>query len=283
MEAFFVSSSCNIPATFFVFEFMESTIDSPYGFFDYYLNVKLYEHYDDFNQEQLENQYTYKDRYTTFIDYIGVPHKKELIKSKRLVEENVSRRLTDNTELSSYLNFLKIKLSTLAKTRAFDEFKFVKAYVHELREHLVLYSEKPIKADSTSTLPTFILLGNTNEEKEGKIDILYEKLTEHPAMISCTPEGFKKAFSGQSIDDGILWLVNGKNKMISKTSLFYLMKKLMDEGHLPRSLYNDLNKYVKSVFRDSKGEQLKNLKQSKATYSSNVAYKDRIDEIVSSI
>lgn len=78
---------------------MESTLQAPYAFFEYFFNVTLYEEYERLKEDEQRNEYKYKDFYTTLTDYIGVPHTEELIKSKNFVEQNISNKLADSNEL----------------------------------------------------------------------------------------------------------------------------------------------------------------------------------------
>lgn len=114
------------------------------------------------------------------------------------------------------------------------------------------------------------------------IEKLYSFLTIAPAIISSTKANFINAFTMRKVTTGINWLVT-HNKSISKSSLFYFIDKLIDEGFINEVPQNILNKKIDYLFRDSFGKKLKNIRQSKHTASSTPASKERIDHIISSI
>ena len=87
----------------------------------------------------------------------------------------------------------------------------------------------------------------------------------------------------RKVSNGIKWLVIGKNGSFSKSSLFYFIEKLIEEGLITDVPSTLLNKKIHYLFRDPSNNRLKNIRQSKSTNSSNPSQKDRIDSVINSI
>ncbi len=117
------------------------------------------------------------------------------------------------------------------------------------------------------------------------IEKLYTELTTHKPnpIIECHKEDFINAFTGKEVKEGIKWLIVGKNKQISKPSIFHFIDKLINLGFISASILNDYNKYVKYIFRDSNGNELKNIKQSKLDFSDTPQGSSLIDNILHSL
>lgn len=120
------------------------------------------------------------------------------------------------------------------------------------------------------------------EDTIPNLEKFYSLLTAHPALIECSKEEFINAFTKRKVINGIKWLVKGDNKLISKSSLLYFVSRLTEED-LINDITNSFNKTIEYIFRDSSGELLKNIKQTKSTSSQNPAQKDRIDSIIDSL
>lgn len=134
------------------------------------------------------------------------------------------------------------------------------------------YSEDSLNWDSLNPEDTI-----PNLEK------LYDLLTKAPALINSTKSDFINAFTMRKITNGIKWLVIGKNGSISKSSLFYFIEKLIEEGLITDVPSTLLNKKIHYLFRDPSNNRLKNIRQSKSTNSSSPSQKDRIDSVLNSI
>ncbi|MBR9855873.1 MAG: hypothetical protein GYB37_15060 [Algicola sp.] len=184
---------------------MESTLQAPYAFFEYFFNVTLYEECERSKEDEELNEYKYKDFYTTLTDYIGVPHTQELIKSKNFVEQNISNKLADSNELGQYLIFLKTKLSIFSETRAYQDFEFVRRYTKDLQEHLGKYGSTIPKATiATNSELSFLLLGTNDDNVNSKVEKLFSQFVEHPPLIDCSKEEFTNAFTGIPITTSTL-------------------------------------------------------------------------------
>ncbi|MGB0883752.1 MAG: hypothetical protein ACPGTG_03435 [Flavobacteriales bacterium] len=173
--------------------------------------------------------------------------------------------------LLSYLELAKVK------------FKTTPFVAENLKDILKETKNRFIEINSNNTL------SNTNYKfysfkflKPEKLEILFQLMIEN-GLIESSKSDFFNAFSGQEVNDGIKWMVKGKNGYTSKTSLFHFLEQLIDKKLLHPSILNDLNKCAKYVFRDSKGNFLKNLKVSRATASTKVSQEYVITSILSDI
>lgn len=119
------------------------------------------------------------------------------------------------------------------------------------------------------------------EDTIPNLEKFYYLLTEYPPLIECSKDEFIKAFTKRKISNGIKWLVKGDNKLISKSSLLYLVYRLIEEGFITEIATDSFNKTIGYIFRDSSGEFLQNIKNK--NLSSNPAEKERIDRIIDSI
>ncbi len=284
---------------------MKSTEKHPLAFFDWYFESEIYQDLVMFYKEIEDEQYFNlvdkidKNKHTikvqnvhhqeltdsefiifSFEGFIRSTIKQEIKQSKGFIELGFEKRFSDKKEVKAYADFLRIKLNTLIDSKASKEFSFLSTYIEQLSSLISQYSKQTI---NYSFVPSFIILADSQKEQKSRIKTFYNLLIEQPSMINCSIDEFNKAFSGQELEYGIEWLVLAKNKFVSKVSLFYMIDELISKDFISRSILNDLNKYVSYVFRDDKGSQLKNLKQSKSTYSQSVTLKDRIDTIISSL
>lgn len=220
---------------------------------------------------------TFKDTFKNHVD------KKVLVETAKvvlLIENEFQKKFADKNEVKAYADFLRIKIRHVESFSTLKEFPFLIDYLIEIKDTVNRYSTE---TKLYGFLPSFKLLAENEGDQQQKIENLFNLLTETPSLIQSSKSEFLKAFSGEEVSEGIHWLVTGKNKGVSKTSLFYFINELINKNHLSRSIINDLNKYVLYTFRDNIGQQLQNLKQSKATVSNNPAQKDRIDTIISSL
>lgn len=120
------------------------------------------------------------------------------------------------------------------------------------------------------------------EDTIPNIEKLYSLLTQAPALIESSKVDFINAFTMRRVTNGIKWLVTHSNQ-ISKSSLFYFIDKLIEEGCITEVPSSQLNKKIDYLFRDSLGQKLKYIRQSKSTSTNNPAQKDRIDSILDSL
>jgi len=112
---------------------------------------------------------------------------------------------------------------------------------------------------------------------------LYKLLTEEPKIIDCSEEEFIKAFSQSKITDGIKWCVLGKNKDYSKQSLLAFIEYLSANNYIEAKSKIDFNKAIIYVFRNHKGEIIKNISISKSATTNQPTEWERIKEILNKI
>ena len=297
----------NIGQTFHIFGFMKSTAEYPFLFLDNYfenqIQKDLKEFYTNITEELYFNNIEEIDKVRHIIKVPNLHHKEETqanyitfsfegtIKTKlrteinitkRFIESEFQKRFADKKETTGYADFLRIKLKQYYTDRNIEEFPFLTKYFDEITSLIDQYSKQVIAAQNEYNL-SFNLLADTTEEQLTKVEKLHLLLTETPAVIKCNKTDFINAFTGKEIKEGIYWLITGKNKFTSKISLFYFIEELIKKRYLKSNIITDLSRYIKYVFRDNLGNELKNLKQSKSTYSKNVTQKERIDTIISSL
>lgn len=281
---------------------MNSTKENPLAFFDDYFENQIYKDLENFyhpesyhNVDGVDSINWDKTNHIISITYIDQPNKliydkfedrviekldKEIKVSISFIEQNFKDKFSDKLEVNSIAEFLRIKLKTQRKYISINEFKFLDFYFTKIEKVLNSYSNRIINYNFTLS---FNLLSESSVSQMDKIEKLFSLLTQSPSLINCKKNEFKKAFTGKQLDEGIHWLVVARNNQTSKVSLFYFINQLILNNHLDSIILNDLNKYVKYVFRDFKGNEFKNLKQSKATFSQKTSSKDRIDDIISSL
>ncbi len=268
----------------------------PFNSFEWFLDEQIYKELRKFDDADLASKELYglikhidKEKLQiTFDSYDGIctynfetdiksQLKPKILNTIEIIEAGFEKRFKDKKEVKAYANFLRIKLDTLSKKDTVAKFSFLNTYIEQFQTLINQYSQQSI---NYSFVPSFELLSDAPKNQLTTIKSLYLSLTESPSMINCSEEEFVKAFTGQELDEGIHWLVLGKNKKYSKPSLFYLINNLIDANFISKTIINDLNKYVGYVFRDNHGNYIENIKQSKSYISKNPASKDRIDSII---
>ena len=216
----------------------------------------------------------------TFEDYLKPLIQIELQNSKNLIDHEFQKRFSNPSEVLGFSNWLSVKLNSLRKYPSTKTFPFTSGIIDSLFEHIEIY----VATVTTKTnIYSFNILPNANESQISKIERLYLLLNESPALINSEREEFINAFSGNEVNLGVRWLVKGKNKKTSKVSLFYFISQLIDNSHLERYIITEQSRYISKVFKDSEGNELRNLKQSKSTMSSSPAQAERIDNIINQL
>ena len=279
---------------------MESSLDYPFAFFDYYLKKPIYTDWKNYSSGIIQNVFDTPldeidnekkilkvfnastndfDLYS-FENHLKVKFDEEVQKSKHFIELGFQKIYSNKDEIGAYAEFLKIKIQALQNLKAFKDFQFLTSIINEFTDLVNLYSKK---RSTYNSFYSFNLLVEDGEVQKNKIDSLFNLLTESPPLISCTKNEFRIAFTSKRVTARIKWLYIGKNKQISKVSLFYFVEQLIDKSFLSKNIISDLNKYVYNVFSDSNGLSLRNLKQSKATLFNNQPQKNRIDSIISQL
>ena len=139
----------------------------------------------------------------------------------------------------------------------------------------------PIKQDNPDGYsPLSFCWDSLNPEyRLENLNHLYDLLTANPPVIQCSQEEFINAFSQKKVKEGINRLVIAKNKHTSKSTLFYFIHFLNNEGYIASVNSTELNKKVEYIFRDAKGNRFKNVRQSKSYSSKTPEIKEYIDTI----
>lgn len=223
-----------------------------------------------FNSEIEENFQTAKSK----IDELIL----EIILNDKSPERFIDNQIT-------HLNDLLVKTDTFYLDRP-----ILKKSIKRLIKHL---RNKKSSLKSEISTPNLIEIDDFSsysfnwdsanpEDTIPNLEKFYSLLTVHPALIECSKEDFINAFTMRKVTHGIKWLVKGDNKLISKSSLLYFVSRLTEDD-LINEIPNSFNKTIEYIFRDSSGQLLKNIKQTKSTSSQNPAQKDRIDSIINSI
>lgn len=281
---------------------MKSTRENPLAYFDEYLQNGIFKDFEKFyspnayhNVDGVDSISRDNNNHIIRVTFINQPSKivedrfEDRVKAKMQIEVDKSQALLEHifqenysnkTKVQSHAQFFRTKLKSQKSYDAIKKFPFLLFYFNLIENVINKYSKGVV---SYSFTPSFNLLGEDSSVQKAKIEKLYQLLTDNPPLIGCEKTEFLRAFSGQEVEQGIQWLVTGKNKLTSKVSLLYFIDFLISKGHLDASILNDLNKHIAYVFRDKDGNELKNIKQSKSTVSANPAYKDRIDTIISSL
>lgn len=123
-----------------------------------------------------------------------------------------------------------------------------------------------------------------NNERIEDLTNLYLLLVKSPPIIQCTEEEFINAFNQNKVEKGIKWLLIGKNNLVSKSSLIYFINYLNDQSYINTVSSTELNKKIEYVFRDDKGNVLKNIRQSKNTSKDTLPFgHERLEIIFSNL
>jgi len=250
-----------------------------------------------------------------FYDHNGTPHERDItltfekFLTDKLLEEISNYKYAINEMIlaiakngNSAREFIQLQDSTLLKLKPkiislySERLIFAKAVVllsnflkDEYREYFKIKENErdknfPLLPLSEDFSPYSFKWDALNpEDAIPAIEVLYQLVTEKPAMIQSSKEDFIAAFTQKKVAEGIRWLVLGNNKHSSKTSLFYFIYALIDHGYIENVPSEQLNKMVKYMFKDKEGKTLKNIGQSKYSVSENPAQKKRIDLIIKSI
>ncbi|WP_407476203.1 hypothetical protein [Elizabethkingia anophelis] len=191
-----------------------------------------------------------------------------LLNNLKFLLRDLSRREYTNFNNLSYIYRALDKISAhIKKKYGFDcELSFKKNQSHILIDKPLPHSYKWKDSDTTS------------------LKKLYTMLSEEPKIIDCSEETFIKAFSLSEVEDGIKWCAIGKNGQYSKQSLIQFISHLMSHQLiLNKETEHLFNKALKYVFRDNKGEQIKNLSISKSNSSHRPTGWGRIENILNNL
>ncbi len=275
---------------------MESTLEHPFGFFDYYLTRGIYESLNSFYGEGIENlgEIYRVDKLQQIIEvrernglvtYSFAEQAKrefntEINKSRRIIEYQFQKAYVNNQE-QKYGDFLRIKLGELLRLSSIEEFPFLKPLLQTLLLTIDRFSRSQnlVLAEESSS---FTFLAETENIQKRKVKKLYDLLTDGGFIRSSRTE-FIKAFIGKPIKEKVMWLIKTRRKKQEephKASLLYLLTELTAKGFLTPKSNPGLHHQIYYVFVDFTGKSLQNLYSSHQQLSSNPKSKDDIDQIL---
>ncbi|WP_300565486.1 hypothetical protein [Flavobacterium sp.] len=220
----------------------------------------------------------------------------EFLKTKKSIDDYVLDIVLKGNNPKEFINhqisllkdlFLKTNdfyiSKPIVKNAIIALIKFIQEkYLTEKVVNINFNSPNLIDADDYSQY-SFLWDSLNPEDTIPNLERFYNLLTQSPPLIESTKEDFIKAFTMRKVTNGIKWLVTGHNHKISKSSLFYLIDRLISDEYITNVPSALLNKKIEYLFTDSSGDKLKNIRQSKSNTSGNPAQRERIDSILDSI
>lgn len=184
--------------------------------------------------------------------------------------------------------YLKLDTSYLEKPIVRNAIVALKNYLHE--KYSIDIPKLPVQKQNnhnTETSPadytplSFCWDSLDDKRRIEELEHLYSLLIEKPPVIQCTREDFINAFTQKKVNNGIKWLIIGRNKFSSKSALFYFINFLNKGSYINTVKSTELNKMIVHVFRDNIGNLLKNIRQSKNHSSTTPTNYERLDNIFS--
>ncbi len=208
-----------------------------------------------------------------------------------LITNKIQSTFSNQQSLIGLINFYQADIDRVFNQQIVEKFPFLAKYKNQILERISYYIPKKKNGQNDGmngfTDLSFTILAKNEGERIEKIEKLYSLLIKSPAMIECTFEEFQNAFTNRPINTGIKWLVRSQknSKSISKPSLIYFLNQLADNNHLNKEYHSFKNKYIIKVFREEDGSKIDSKRLSSAMYqmSETPTFKDRIDEIISSL
>ncbi|MDF0717957.1 hypothetical protein PY092_17470 [Muricauda sp. 334s03] len=207
---------------------MESTIDAPLAFFDFFFIDEIDEYLYQFQIDcsGYKGAYDYKEMIFTFDHKIQVDHKspkstfsyeqylenllsKEIVKSKSLIEQNFQKRYSDKIEVRNYSDFLHFKLIRLKDTKAYRTYPFVKNFIVQFQEYIDTFSASKSRLLNKNIKTNPIVssyFGVKSNIKASVFNDLYE-LAEELEIIDyeiVTEQSFIEILSGNPTDSEVI-------------------------------------------------------------------------------
>ncbi|WP_424492743.1 hypothetical protein [Salinimicrobium sp. GXAS 041] len=261
---------------------MESTQEGPLHFIKLYLQTGLYESLKLFyeqgkelgeiveiNKEKLEIVVKDASGLLTFSfeDVVEREMKTLAMYAERQLENKLESKFEEGTE-QQYVEFLLKQLDRCRTFPSYSAFPYLEKYLTQIQQVIEHYSTGPAEnlLNLGSTTSFDFIAANTDQKLE-KLEKLYTLLTTSPPLVRCEKEEFLLAFSGGTVEEGIHWLVIGKNNLTSKRSLLYFLDLLIGKSYLPSVDHLHLSEKILYVFRDVNGRVFKNVKQSKSSWT----------------
>lgn len=208
-----------------------------------------------------------------------------------LITTKLQTNFSDKQSLIGLINYYQADIDRVFNQQIVEKYPFLAKYKDHILVRISYYNPNKNNCQNggmnNSKDLSFTILAKNEDERIEKIEKLYSLLIESPAMIECTFEEFKNAFTNKPINTGIKWLVKSQknSKIISKPSLIYFLNQLADNNHLNKEYYSSGNKHIIDLFRGEDGSKIGSHRLSNSRYNlnKNPSLKDRIDEIISSL
>lgn len=246
--------------------------------------IKIHEHEGLIDYKEEDNIYT-----MSFAGWLYNECIKKMGKSINLINDKVFELSTTDTDFKDYLNLVYMKIGILVEKveTDFKEYPIIINFLNEMKLKIKNIKDyRDFDNVRNNLVPNSFSWDSLNEEdKIHQIEKLYDLLTTNPPMIESSKEEFINAFTNKAVTVGIKWLVLAKNKKTVKTSLFYLIDRLIEENFLENFPDVDYNSKIGYVFRDAVGGEFKNIRQSKygKSKSPNPILSERIDDIIENL
>jgi hypothetical protein len=206
----------------------------------------------------------------------------ETQKAKNIINSIINNLALENKSNIEYIQLLITLLDKLIlkKNITYSRFPIIKIKLEELYSFIDNYMPN-------NNLYLDLFSFNWKEDEiylaYEKIRMLYNLLSTYK-IINASESEFIKAFTYKEVKTGINWIDLAKNGQTNKQSIFYLIEKLIDGGHIYQFPNHEYNKKINYVFRDNEGKPLINIRQSKNTFFENTSYSHAIiDQVLSQL
>ncbi len=206
--------------------------------------------------------------------------KSEINKSVRLIDEGMLQYSHSKQRTKRYLDQIESKLQKLENFSPLSIYPDLKQIFKPIYNCIKDYRMEYLPKKNSSNERGKNLI--EWEGSEAQLERLYKELKKE-GIIECQMEEFIKLFLGKS-SQGINWNIK-RGPGTSKPSLIYFLHKLMNKKLITRIEDSNFYSAIKYAFKDYKGSELKNLKQSNNSFSqtSKVTKEETINKILASL
>lgn len=216
-----------------------------------------------------------------FKSYFEIYIKNELIKTKHLVNQKSIQLLDIGQPIEEHLKTYRTILTNLEplSLRYYLNYPFVKDAILNLSRYLAQFDNFGF-VNQTHNNNSFCWDNDDSEKKRESLINLYRLTVIEKKLIEGTSEDFINAFSNGEVKLGLKWMDTTTNGVNCKTSLIYFINRLQEENFIFESNGKAYNDKICYVFRDSKGNLLKDIKNSKSKQKVNSYQYEEIDSII---
>ncbi len=187
---------------------------------------------------------------------------------------------TTSDDKTNYLQTRKKKAEILqvAAKNFYKNFPFVEESLTRIVNYIDEINFLPPTASSELSHLSFKWIATSEQLSQ-----LYELLTASPAVIDCSRIEFENAFQGREVLEGIKWLKTTNRGEPLKSLLIYFITQLQDYKLIEKFESRSLSSRITYIFKDSNNNEIKNLKQSKSSFTGFPKDQELIDEIIDEI